>query len=58
MVRQGFGFLIEIRHQEGAARSLALAATFLQMLARDPSQNAALFVVSVTAVPIRDNHSD
>lgn len=58
LVRQGFGLLIEIRHQEGAARSLALAATFLQMLAHDPSQDAAPFVVSVTAVPIRENHPD
>jgi hypothetical protein len=58
LVRQGFGLLIEIRHQEGAARSLAMATTFLQMLAHDPSKDAAPFVVSVTAVPIRENHPD
>ena len=58
LVRQGFELLIEIRHQGGAARSLALATTFLQMLAHDPSQDAAPFVVSVTAVPIRENHPD
>jgi hypothetical protein len=58
LVRQGFELLIEIRHQGGAARSLALATTFLQMLAHDPHQDAAPFVVSVTAAPIRENHPD
>ena len=40
------------------AIELALAASFLQMLAHEPSQDTAPFVVSVTAVPIHENHLD
>ena len=56
LVRQAFGLIIEMRHQEGAARSLALAIPYLRMLANDSSRVALPFVISVTAMPIHENH--
>ena len=52
LVRQAFGLIIEIRHQRGAARSLALAVNFLRMMARDPSQAEPLMVLRLTVVPL------
>ena len=56
LVRQAFGLIIEMRHRKGAARSLALAVPYLRMLANDSSRVALPFVISVTAMPIHENH--
>ena len=52
LVRQAFGLIIEIRHQRGAARSLALAVNFLRMMARDPTQEAPPIVLRLTVMPL------
>ncbi len=57
LLRQAFGRLIEIRQQRGAARSLALANSFLTMLARNPNQEAPSFVISLKAIPIQEDRA-